>query len=124
MKIGRILGTAALALGMALVTVPSASAVNNPKLSCYKKVFCQLEFGGFPGGTLAVDADALNGPNMKILLILLRVQTETGHKCVTEFWAAEPARSWLCHNMPPGKIRVTTTEAYVNEYDFHVGARW
>ncbi|GAA4000380.1 hypothetical protein GCM10022247_20980 [Allokutzneria multivorans] len=110
-----------LALSTALVTPPSASAANNPKLSCYKKVVCQLEFGGFPGGTLSVDADALNGPNK---IILLRVQTDTGQRCVTEFWAADPPRSWVCHNLPSGKIRVTTTEAYVNEYDFHVGARW
>ncbi|MCP3798829.1 hypothetical protein NLX83_06125 [Allokutzneria sp. A3M-2-11 16] len=120
MTFGKNLGTVALALGVVVATAPGASAGGGSKF-CPAAVSCQLEVDGFPGGTLSVDADAVNGPDK---LILLRVQTKTGQRCVTEFWVNEPPRSWVCHNIPPGKIRVTTTEAYVNSYDYSVGARW
>ncbi|MFB9907114.1 hypothetical protein [Allokutzneria oryzae] len=118
MRFRKTLATA-LAIGVALVAVPSASAGGHSK-RCESDRACLIEGNDFPGGTLSIDADVIGGPNT---LVRIRYKGDHGERCVTEFWVNDPPRSWVCHNVPPGHYRVVIDTSERHDV-FVVGVRW
>ncbi|WP_143261580.1 hypothetical protein [Allokutzneria sp. NRRL B-24872] len=110
---------AVLAIGIALVTTPSASAGGRSK-TCTSDRACLVDGYDFPGGTLSIDADVVGGPNT---VVHMRYKGDHGERCVADFWVNDPPRSWVCHNVHPGHYRVV-----IDAPDGHdvlvVGVRW
>ncbi|SDN13359.1 hypothetical protein [Allokutzneria albata] len=122
MKLARTLATAALALGMVFVTVPSASAGGKSR-TCNSTEYCVLSGSGFPGYTGHVDIDAIGGEHNALVHWVFKTDLR---RCEGDVRIGDPASSWTCKNMSaphPGNYTVIVTSAY--RYDrVKVGLRW
>lgn len=95
----------AVVLGASVIAPPTASA-GGKSVTC-ATWSCFFEVDGFPGGTLSIDADARQAPSPPPTgdTAYWRIWGANGYTCGTGFPETDPMRSWVCHNVPAGKIR-------------------
>ncbi|WP_086820970.1 hypothetical protein [Allokutzneria sp. NRRL B-24872] len=120
--LGKSAATAVLALGMALVTVPSASAGGNSKTCNGSGGHCLLTGSGFPGYTGHVDIDVIGGENVSVHWVF-----RTGlRRCEGNVRVNDPASSWTCTTMSaphPGDYAVEVFSSSSHR-TIKVGLRW
>jgi hypothetical protein len=91
---------------------PGASPVTGPGL-------CQVNYSGFPGGTISFDVEQL-GSSSKAQDIILAVGGRI--ICRTTYKAVDPPRSWICNNVPRGSGSLSAVKWPYNAG--RVAVRW
>ncbi|MBY8853278.1 hypothetical protein K7G98_35615, partial [Saccharothrix sp. MB29] len=74
----------------------------------------------FPGGTISVDVDLLGFHDNA--QYTWTVKSNFGNFCSATYYAADPARSWNCYNVPAGRIDLQVAKA--GWHDASIGVRW
>ena len=82
---------------------------NCPASANDQDVMCVVEAYGFPGGDVAVDADVLADDQAPRQWRLDNLKE--GGRCVGDFVAADPPRSWVCHGLPAGTLTLMVPKA-------------
>ncbi|HEX4816222.1 MAG TPA: hypothetical protein VFV66_26045 [Nonomuraea sp.] len=80
---------------------------------------CQVNYSGFPGGTISFDVEQTGSDTATQDIILA-----SGGRiiCRTTYKAVDPPRSWICNNVPRGSGTLTAAKRPYNVG--RVAVRW
>jgi hypothetical protein len=107
-----VLGTVASA---ALVMSPLAASAGGNSRTCPGSS-CPVEAGGFPGGSLSVDADVHGSGGAEWVVF-----SNDRLACRSNFDASSGPRSWVCNNVPAGYL---TASVAGPAGPSNIGLRW